>query len=125
MANDSTKQLNNTPLGKQRDSKGRLLPGNTIGNRFERGKSGNPKGRDPKESCLTSLYKEQLATVGGKGGLTKEQVIATKAVNYLVEYGVDSTWLKLLELIQERIEGKVTLPITGGGEIELHVKYDR
>ena len=113
------------PIEQQRDSKGRLLPGNTLGRRWVKGESGNPKGSEPKESCLTALYREELARTNGKDKRTKEQIIADKAIEHLTTQEIDSTWLRLLELVQERTEGKVTLPIDGDIHTFLTVRHDR
>lgn len=83
----------------------------------------NPKGRPPKDYCITSIIKEMLdkeaderwLDVGDKGrGLTWRQMIA-KAI--LV--GAVKGNPQMIKELLDRIEGKVTLPIEASGTVEI------
>lgn len=75
--------------------------------RWKQGESGNPKGRTPKPSCLTSWLKEDLARIDPVTGKTNAQLIAEKMVTD-AKAGVASARAEIFE----RVEGKVTIPVS-------------
>jgi hypothetical protein len=126
MANESengAKHRNSTG-GKQRG--GKLRPP------WKKGESGNPKGRTPKELCLTSIVKAELEAQAkdragdllfNKDGTprTWAQVVGTS----IVRQAAAGRQVALKEL-WDRIDGKVPLPIEasgpGGGPLKIEVK---
>lgn len=82
------------------------------------GERRNPKGRPPKLACLTSCLKEELLKIDPKTGKTNAQLIAERMVAD-AKAGVASARAEIFE----RVEGKVTQPISGegGGAIPLNI----
>lgn len=68
---------------------------------FKPGVSGNPKGRPPKEHCLTDLLKEALEQEHNKTGKTKKQMIIDKMYELANEGDVS-----ILKYLFDRIDGK-------------------
>ena len=79
--------------------------------RWKPGESGNPKGRVPKPSCLTSWLKEDLAKIDPATGKTNAQLIAEKMVAD-AKAGVASARAEIFE----RVEGKVPQAIEATGK---------
>lgn len=74
--------------------------------KFKPGQSGNPKGRLPKEFCITSILQEKLNEPCEKDpSKTWGEYIATKALELAAE---NPTYFK--ELL-DRVEGKVMQPV--------------
>jgi hypothetical protein len=65
-----------TKTNEKQTAGGKFPPGNTIGNRFKKGETGNPSGR-PKRTRLTDALREQLAEqISGKSEKTVAEDIA-------------------------------------------------
>lgn len=69
------------------------------------GQSGNPRGRPPKDICITSLVKEFLAKEA-QGGKTHAQLVAEAIVKLAEDYRFKGNVSAIKELL-DRIEGKV------------------
>jgi hypothetical protein len=99
--------------GKERDEKGRFLPGN----------SGNPnaKGRPSNELSITVKQREMLPLLCpySKKNETWLEWLADRGMALA---GENATYYKEL---MERLEGKITQPITPEGPIIFKVIYDR
>lgn len=82
------------------------------------GKSGNPKGRTPNKECLTSLLRAEIEKMcpQDKKGRTWKELIVLSTMTLAIKGHPGA-----LKEVWERMEGKVTQPITGadGGPIEL------
>ena len=90
----SDKQTQNKPNGKLPN--GKFAKGNTIGNRWKKGESGNPDGR---KNAYTDLIKDfSFSKVGEK---ERRQVVVAKLFQ-LAERGD----LRAIQFIIERLEGK-------------------
>ena len=90
----SDKQTQNKPNGKLPN--GKFAKGNTIGNRWQKGESGNPNGR---KNAYTDLIKDfSFTKVGEK---ERRQVVVAKLFQ-LAERGD----LRAIQFIIERLEGK-------------------
>jgi len=76
---------------------GQFAKGNTIGNRFKPGESGNPNGR---HGAMADLFKE-LAEVEDNKGKTRKEKILDKILK-MAENGS----LKAAEIYMNRVEGK-------------------
>ena len=102
-----------------RDSNGKFLPRNNCG--FQKGKSGNPNGRPPKDVCLTSQLKELLTKpmAGDKQNRTGVELVALAWFKAMLSGKAD-----LIREALDRIEGKVGQPIMGegGGPIRLEIE---
>jgi len=86
----------------QRDSKGRLKPGHTVGRRWKKGESGNPKGAPKKELSLTAIARALLE---------KDPERATRMVEkWMAQVEVGMTDAR--RDLQDRIEGRVPSPPT-------------
>jgi hypothetical protein len=73
---------------------------------WQKGQSGNPKGRPRKIHSLTNLLRDELAAIDPKSGLTYEQLLAKAIVRggiAAAARGNDA----LAKVILERTEGKV------------------
>ncbi len=83
--------------------------------RWKKGESGNPNGRPKKDICLTSLLKKLLDEVpeGEKGGRTWAQLIALVLVR-----GALKGDRFLIEMVLERVDGKVPQPLQHSGPNE-------
>jgi len=82
--------------------------------RWQKGQSGNPKGRAPKELTLTSLAREKLAeSCPYAPDKTWAEYLVERWLGHAVENAV-----YFRELI-ERLEGKVLQPIGGEGGKDL------
>lgn len=81
--------------------------------KWKPGQSGNPKGRPPKELCITSLIKEELEEVlrAEGGNITFARAFA-KA---LIRKAIKGHNVAMKELL-ERVDGKVPLPLEHGGK---------
>ena len=97
---------------KQRHKRG--MHPNSLANLkpFQKGGNANPKGRPPKDVSLTSLLKAELEKIpaGEKQGRTWRQLLVLAWLTGAMKNPA------LLKELLERIEGKVTQPISGGGE---------
>ena len=80
-----------------------------LGRRFQKGRSGNPKGRPPNKSCLTALLREELdkASPEDKEGKSYAELIVQSMIRLAIEG--NSTALKE---IWDRIDGKTTTPMS-------------
>jgi len=76
---------------------GKFAKGNTIGNRFEPGESGNPDGR---HGSMSDLFKELAKAEDDKGKSRKEKIL--NKVLSMAENGS----LKAAEIYMNRVEGK-------------------
>ena len=89
-----SKQTENKPNGKLPD--GRFAKGNTFGNRWKKGESGNPNGR---KNAYTDLIKDfSFLKVGEK---ERREIVISKLFQ-LAEKGD----LRAIQFIIERLEGK-------------------
>ncbi len=107
-ANLSDKQPNNKNL-----NRGRWL----------KGESGNPKGRPPKDVCITSRVKELLLRDAGDGK-TYADLVAQVIVDGLVDKAINlknGINVPLIRELLDRTEGKVTQPIGGDDKLPLYV----
>jgi len=88
---------------------------NLNGGRWGKGESGNPKGRPPKIRYLSELLEEEgkrIPTIeqdGFDGHGLKNDILLARALYRKARNGDP----KAIEIILERREGKVTLPIGG------------
>ena len=102
----------------QRDEKGHFLPGNTEGNRFEPGQSGNPAGR-PKAKTLSEAYRAALERdANDETDRTNAEVIADKVIE-MAKIGA----LDYIGELADRTEGKAKQTITGEGGEPLFKAY--
>ncbi len=89
--------------------------------KWKKGQSGNPKGRPPKDLSLTSLLKDELDKHPEINGKTDPRTWR----QLLVQAWLRGAMTKpvLLQMLIERLEGRVAQPITGdnGGPIEVAV----
>jgi len=99
-------------IDKQRDNKGRFLPGDRFG--FRPGQSGNAKGRPPKEFSITSL---------AKAALEADPTLVERIVLKWLEQAEQGKTEARRDL-QDRLEGKVSQTHKQGGEITIRVEYD-
>ena len=102
------------PNARQRDDKGRLLPGHHIGHKWQPGESGNPKGGPKKELSLTMKAREMIE---------KDPSILEGIVRAWLEQGKTGDRDARRDLL-DRFEGKVTQPIVTDGEIVIRVVYE-
>ncbi len=84
---------------KRRD--GKFAPGNTLGNRFPPGESGNPNGR-PRVDSLTEALREQLAEAANP---EDSRTVAEHLARALIKQGMKGN-VAALALIGDRCEGK-------------------
>jgi len=90
----SDKQTQNKPNGKL--ANGKFAKGNTIGNRWKKGESGNPNGR---RNAYTDLIKDfSFLKVGDK---ERREIVVSKLFQ-IAERGD----LRAIQFIVERLEGK-------------------
>ncbi len=80
---------------------GKFSPGNSIGNRFKKGESGNPLGR-PKLTRLTDALREQLAEINPD---VPEKTIAERIARALIREAIGGNVAAIRE-IGDRTEGK-------------------
>ncbi len=80
---------------------GKFPPGNKIGNRFQKGESGNPSGR-PKLTRLTDALREQLAEISPE---VPEKTIAERIARALIREAVSGN-VQAIREIGDRTEGK-------------------
>lgn len=85
--------------GKQ-TANGKFAPGNKIGNRFQKGESGNPSGR-PKLTRLTDALREQLAEINPDAS---EETIAEQIAKTLIKLAIAGDVAAIKE-IGNRTEG--------------------
>jgi hypothetical protein len=85
--------------GKQ-TATGRFAPGNKIGNRFQKGESGNEKGR-PKLTRLTEALREQLAEINPDA---PEETIAEEIAKTLIKLALSGD-VQAIKEIGNRTEG--------------------
>ncbi len=83
---------------------------------WKKGVSGNPNGRKPNGLCLTSLVKEYLHEHPEGQKWTYAQALARAMIAKALKGDV-----RMMELIWERVDGKVTQTISGpdGGPIKV------
>ena len=81
---------------KQHKDSGGFAKGNTVGNRWQKGESGNPNGR---RNAYTDLIKEFSFT---KAGERERREIVVSKLFQLAERGD----LRAIQFIVERLEGK-------------------
>jgi hypothetical protein len=86
--------------GKQ-TATGKFAPGNKIGNRFQKGESGNPSGR-PKLTRLTDALRQQLAETSPDA---PESTVAETIARALIREAVSGNVQAIREL-GDRTEGK-------------------
>lgn len=117
---------------KQGLKKGRPEP--PLKSRWKKGQSGNPKGRPPKELCLTSLVKAELELQAEQGGQllrnkdgspkTWAQILATAIVRQAARGNATA-----LAQLWERLDGKIPQALEhqgpGGGPIEISTQRER
>jgi len=80
---------------------------------WQKGQSGNPKGRTSKAACITSLIREMLDQPIEEGKPETWRQAIAKAILIGAVTGNPAITKELLE----RLEGRVTQPIEGGIEI--------
>ncbi len=81
--------------------KNKFPPGNKIGNRFQKGVSGNPQGR-PKLTRLTDALREQLAETNPNA---PEETVAEEIARALI-HEAKSGNVQAIREIGDRTEGK-------------------
>jgi hypothetical protein len=88
-----------------------------LGRRFQKGRSGNPKGRPPNKSCLTALLREELdkASPDDKDGKTWAELIVLATMRLAM--AGNSTALKE---VWERMDGKVSGELDG---VDIHLHF--
>ena len=91
---------------------GTASPGRGPGRPFEKGQSGNPKGRPPSIKFLSERLREALQENNGR----MARWIIARLVLQGAEGAMDAT-----KLIFDRAEGKVALPIVGDEEAPIPV----
>jgi hypothetical protein len=90
--------------GEQRVNKrpnGTFVPGHKLGNRFEKGMSGNPNGR-PRLTRLSESLREQLAEISPDAD---EQTIAETIAKTLIKLALSGD-VQAIREIADRTEGK-------------------
>jgi len=94
-----------------RDERGRFLPGNE--HRIKPGQVTNPRGRPPKEVCLTSLLKDALDQIpeGAADGKTWAERIVLALLNGAVSTRPSSA--TLMKELLDRVEGTVVTKFKG------------
>ncbi len=80
---------------------GKFAPGNSIGNRFQKGESGNPQGR-PKLTRLTDALREQLAETNP---YAPEETVAEEIARALISEAKIGN-VQAIREIGDRTEGK-------------------
>tara|TARA_Y100000034_G_scaffold89849_1_gene108162 strand:- start:30 stop:368 length:339 start_codon:yes stop_codon:yes gene_type:complete len=90
-----SKQTQNKPNGQHKPN-GDFAPGNTLGNRWQKGESGNPNGR---RNAYTDLIKEFSFTKVNE--IERRERVVSKLFQ-LAERGD----LRAIQFIVERLEGK-------------------
>jgi hypothetical protein len=81
--------------------KNKFPHGNKVGNRFEKGQSGNPSGR-PKLTRLTEALREQIAAINPNA---PEQTIAEQIAQTLIKLAIAGD-VQAIREIGDRTEGK-------------------
>lgn len=91
-----------------------------TGKRFVKGQSGNPKGRPPKDQCLTSLLKEELETINSadREGRTWKELIVLATLRLAMKGNPAA-----LREVWDRTDGKVRQDI--GLEVDVSTEIDR
>lgn len=107
------KKRNKLASGVKRKPRGKpFAPGNTIGNRFQPGQSGNPSG-GPKRKPISDAFLAYLAAAN-KGELANVFKHLPFGLSKLLRgtmNQVNKGNSRSLEIVLERTEGKVTTPI--------------
>jgi hypothetical protein len=85
--------------------------GNSIGNRFKKGESGNPSGR-PKLTRLTDALREQLAEINPDA---PEETIAEEIAKTLIKLALSGEIAAIRECF-DRSEGKSPINLDVGGK---------
>jgi hypothetical protein len=104
------KKTNGEQMANKRPN-GTFAPGHKLGNRFEKGTSGNEKGR-PKLTRLTAALREQLAEVMPGAS---EQTIAEQIAETLIRLAISGDIAAIREVF-DRSEGKAPLTLDVGNK---------
>ncbi len=86
---------------------------------WQKGQSGNPRGRPPVAYGLTNMLRAELDK-RSPDGRTNKEVIAEIAVKLALQGE-----MRALEFIAERVDGKVTVPIAQTVEMAEYDGYER
>jgi hypothetical protein len=74
--------------------------------KFQKGQSGNPRGRPPKELCITDITREQLGEPCSKDpSKTWAKYLSDKWLDLACEN------IQAFKELMERLEGKVVFPV--------------
>lgn len=92
---------NLTKTNTKQTQKNKFPPGNTIGNRFKKGETGNPNGR-PKLTKLTDALREQLAETNPDA---PEETVAEQIARALISEAKTGN-VQAIREIADRTEGK-------------------
>ncbi len=90
---------------------GTFAPGHKLGNRFEKGTSGNEKGR-PKLTRLSESLREQLSEISPDAD---EQTIAEQIAKTLIKLALSGDIAAIRECF-DRAEGKAPINLDVGGK---------
>ncbi len=90
---------------------GTFAPGHKLGNRFEKGTSGNEKGR-PKLTKLTEALRQQLGEISPHAD---EQTIAEQIAKTLIKLALSGDIAAIRECF-DRAEGKAPLTLDVGNK---------
>jgi hypothetical protein len=105
------KQTDNKP---DRLSDGQFAPGNALGNRFQSGESGNPKGR-PRRTALSDALRARLAEkMPDKDERTIAEAIAEKLCDEALNGNVQAA-----REIADRVEGKPKQHISASADLSM------
>jgi hypothetical protein len=107
---EDLKKTNGEQMANKRPN-GTFAPGHKLGNRFEKGTSGNEKGR-PKLTRLTAALREQLAEVMPGAS---EQTIAEQIAETLIRLAISGDIAAIRECF-DRSEGKAPLTLDVGNK---------
>jgi hypothetical protein len=95
----------------ERRTDGTFAPGHSFGNRFQKGESGNEKGR-PKLTRLTDALREQLAEINPDA---PEETIAEQIAKTLITLALSGD-LQAIKEVFDRCEGRAPVTLDVGNK---------
>ncbi len=107
---EDLKKTNGEQMANKRPN-GTFAPGHKLGNRFEKGTSGNEKGR-PKLTKLTESLRQQLSETSPGAD---EQTIAEQIAETLIRLAISGDIAAIRECF-DRAEGKSPINLDVGGK---------